>query len=125
MALLTTSTHSIDTRHGFAILIMVAGSTAISFGGLVLRSMEVAGPWQINVYRSLGTLVAIAIIIALQNRGRFIASLIGVGRFGILAAALLAVASMSFIQALSHTTVANALFVLGAIPFFAALFAAC
>lgn len=123
MAIVTTPSHSIDTRHGYAILIMVAGSIAISFGGLVLRSMEAAGPWQINFYRALGTLFAIAIIIALQNRRRFIATFLGVGRFGILASALLAVAGMSFIQALSHTTIANALFVLGAIPFFAALFA--
>ncbi len=117
------TTHAIDSRHGYAMLLMVVGSIAISFGGLVQRNIEVADPWQINVYRSLGMLVAIGLIIAIQNKGKFVTTVFGVGRFGILAGALLSIAGICFIQALTHTTVANALFVLGAIPFFAALLA--
>ena len=116
-------THSIDSRHGYAMLLMVIGSIAISFGGLVQRNIEMANPWQINVYRSLGMLVAIALIIAIQNKGRIVSTVLGVGRFGLLAGILLSVAGICFIQALTYTTVANALFVLGAIPFFAALLA--
>ncbi|MDH3762280.1 MAG: DMT family transporter [Gammaproteobacteria bacterium] len=117
------SPHAIDSRHGYAMLLMVLGSVAISFGGLVQRNIEVASPWQINIYRSLGLIVAIAAIIAIQNRGRFFATLMSVGRFGILAGALLAGAGLSFIQAFTYTTIANALFIIGAIPFFAALLA--
>lgn len=117
------STHAVDSRHGYAMLLMVIGSVAISFGGLVQRNIEVATPWQINIYRSLGLLVAIAAILAIQNRGRFFATLFSVGRFGLLAGALLAGAGLSFIQAFAHTTIANALFIIGAIPFFAALMA--
>lgn len=116
-------TLSIDSRHGYAMLLMVIGSIAISFGGLVQRNIEMANPWQINVYRSLGMLVAIALIIAIQNKGSIVSTVLGVGRFGLLAGILLSVAGICFIQALTHTTVANALFVLGAIPFFAALLA--
>ena len=119
----TPVTHDVDSRHGYAMLLMVLGSVAISFGGLVLRSIEVATPWQINVYRSLGLIVAIAAILAIQNRGRFFATLLSVGRFGLLAGVLLAGAGLSFIQAFAHTTIANALFIIGAIPFFAALLA--
>ena len=68
--------HEVDSRHGYAMLLMVLGSVAISFGGLVLRSIEVADTWQINVYRSFGMLVAIAAIVAIQNRGRFFAALL-------------------------------------------------
>ncbi len=117
------SAHAVDSRHGYAMLLMVLGSVAISFGGLVQRSIEVATPWQINVYRSLGLIVAIAAIVAIQNRGRFFATLLSVGRFGILAGVLLACAGLSFIQAFTHTSIANALFIFGAIPFFAALLA--
>ncbi|NCF35805.1 MAG: EamA family transporter [Gammaproteobacteria bacterium] len=117
------ASHAIDSRHGYAMLLMVVGSIAISFGGLVQRNIEVATPWQINVYRSLGMLLAIAFIIVIQNRGKVMTTLFSVGRFGILAGALLSVAGICFIQALTHTTVANALFVLGAIPFFTALLA--
>ena len=104
-------------------LLMVLGSVAISFGGLILRSIEVADTWQINVYRSLGMFVAIAAIVAIQNRGRFLVTLLSVGRFGLLAGILLAGAGLSFIQAFAHTTIANALFIIGAIPFFDALLA--
>ena len=115
--------HDVDNRHGYAMLLMVLGSVAISFGGLVLRSIEVANPWQINVYRSIGLIVAIAAILAIKNRGRFIHTLLSVGRFGLLAGLLLSGAGLCFIQAFAHTTIANALFIIGAIPFFAALLA--
>jgi drug/metabolite transporter (DMT)-like permease len=115
--------HAVDSRHGYAMLLMVLGSVAISFGGLVQRNIEVATPWQINVYRSLGLIVAIAVTIAIQNRGRFFSTLLSVGRYGLLAGMLLAGAGLSFIQAFTHTTIANALFIIGAIPFFAALMA--
>ena len=117
------ATHEVDSRHGYAILLMVLGSVAISFGGLILRSIEVADTWQINVYRSFGMFVAIAAIVAIQNRGRFFAALLSIGRYGVLAGVLLAGAGLSFIQAFTHTTIANALFIIGAIPFFAALLA--
>lgn len=117
------SMHAVDSRRGYAMLLMVLGSVAISFGGLVQRSIEIASPWQINIYRSLGLIVAIAAIVAIQNRGRFFATLFSVGRFGMLAGVLLAGAGICFIQAFTHTTIANAMFIFGAIPFFAALLA--
>ncbi|MFT7556563.1 MAG: drug/metabolite transporter (DMT)-like permease [Planctomycetota bacterium] len=117
------SPHAVDSRHGYAMLLMALGSIAISFGGLVQRSIEVANPWQINIYRSLGLIVAIVAILAIQNRGRFFNTLLSVGRFGILAGVLLAGAGITFIQAFTHTTIANAMFIFGSIPFFAALLA--
>ena len=104
-------------------LLMVAGSVAISFGGLVQRNIEIADPWQINVYRSLGMLIAAGIIIGLRHRGNLFDTLTGIGRLGLLGGVLLSIAGIAFVQALTHTTVANALFILGSIPFFAALFA--
>ncbi len=115
--------HEVDSRHGYAILLMVLGSVAISFGGLIQRSIEVATPWQIIVYRTLGLFIAIAVILMIQNRGRFFHTLRSVGRFGLLAGALLSGAGLSFVHAFAHTTIANALFIIGAIPFFAALLA--
>ncbi len=104
-------------------LLMVAGSVAISFGGLVQRNIEFADPWQILVYRSLGMLIAAGIIIGVRHRGNLLDTLTGIGRLGLLGGVLLSFAGIAFIQALTHTTIANALFILGSIPFFAALFA--
>jgi len=123
MAIATTNQHAIDSRHGYAMLIMMAGSIAISFGGLVQRNIEIADAWQTIFYRSLGMLIGMVFIIAVQYRGRVLSTVTGVGQLGLLGGALLSVAGVTFIQALTHTTIANALFILGAIPFFAALFA--
>jgi len=123
MVISASTTYITESRHGYAMLLMVAGSVAISFGGLVQRSIEVADPWQINVYRSLGMLIATGIIIAARHRGNLLDTLTGIGRLGILGGVLLSIAGIAFVQALTHTTVANALFILGSIPFFAALFA--
>jgi len=123
MAITTANQHSIDSRHGYAMFLMVAGSVAISFGGLVQRNLEIADAWQTVFYRSLGMLIAMAIIVNIRYRGRVIDTTTGVGRMGLLGGALIAIAGITFVQALTHTTIANALFILGAIPFFVALFA--
>ena len=123
MSVATTNQHSIDTRHGYAMLMMVAGSIAISFGGLVQRNLEVADAWQTVFYRSLGMLIAMFIIVAVRYRGRVLITVTEVGGMGLLGGVMIAIAGITFVQALTHTTIANALFILGAIPFFAALFA--
>ena len=37
------ATHEIDSRHGYAMLLMVLGSVAISFGGLIVRNLALIG----------------------------------------------------------------------------------
>ncbi|MEE8365576.1 MAG: DMT family transporter [Gammaproteobacteria bacterium] len=123
MAISTTHQHSIDSRHGYAMLLMIAGSITISFGGLVQRNIEFADAWQVIFYRSLGMFVVMAVFVAARYRGRLFGTLTGIGRMGLLAGAMISIAGITFVQALTHTTIANALFILGAIPFFAALFA--
>ncbi|MCZ6797195.1 MAG: hypothetical protein O7D36_04505, partial [Gammaproteobacteria bacterium] len=83
MAISASTPHAIDSRHGYAMLLMVAGSVAISFGGLVQRNIEIADPWQINVYRSLGMLIAASIIIGVRHRGNLFDTLTGIGRLGL------------------------------------------
>ncbi len=104
-------------------LLMVVGSVVISFGGLVQRNIEFADPWEISFYRAIGMLGAIVVIIGFNYRGRLLSTMTGIGGLGLLASALVSVAGIGFVQALAHTSVANALFILGAIPFLAALFA--
>ena len=123
MAIDTTAPHAIDSRHGYAMLLIAAGSVAISFGGLIQRNIETADPWQVIFYRSVGMFLAATLIIVWRYRGRLFNTITGVGRLGILGGVFLSIAGITFIQALTHTTIANALFILGAIPFFAALFA--
>ena len=102
---------------------MVLSSVVISFGGLIIRSMEAALPWQINFHRSVALFGVVAVFILLRYRRRAFSYVGGIGALGCLAGVLLGVAGMTFLQALTRTTVANTLFILGAIPFFAAALA--
>ena len=104
-------------------LLMVLSSVIISFGGLIIRSMEAALPWQINFYRSIALLGVVSVYILLRFRRESVSVIGNIGVPGCVAGVLLGVAGMTFLQALTHTTVANTLFILGAIPFFAALLA--
>lgn len=112
-----------DSNRGLAMVMMVVSSVLISFGGLIIRSMEAADPWQINFYRSVAMFGVVSVLILLRYRGESISTVKNIGAVGCLGGVFLGTAGMSFLQALSYTTVANTLFILGAIPFFAALFA--
>ena len=107
-------------RRGFAIALMVASSVAISFGGLIVRNIDDADTWQINFYRAGALIVAVGILLALQYRGETVARIRGIGRPGLVAGLFMTAAGIAFLQAITHTTVANTLFTLGAIPFITA-----
>lgn len=110
-------------RRGFAMGLMAVSSTVISFGGLAMRSMQDADALQINFYRSLALITAIMAILIFQYRRETVSRIRKVGRPGLLGGAMLAAAGICFLQALSHTTVANTLFTLSAIPFITAALA--
>ncbi|MGI9465266.1 MAG: DMT family transporter [Aestuariivirgaceae bacterium] len=107
-------------RRGFAMMLMIVSSVIISFGGLLVRNIEAADAWQINLYRSLALMVAIFLILCFQYRSRTLLELRGIGYAGVWAGAILAVAGIAFMQALTNTTVANTMFTLSAIPFITA-----
>ena len=108
---------------GYAMVLMVLSSTAISFGGLIIRSMEAADPWQINFYRALSLVVAVGLILLFQYRRRTAFQVRKIGGAGLLGGAMLAVAAIALVQSFTHTTVANTLFTLSAIPFITAALA--
>jgi drug/metabolite transporter (DMT)-like permease len=103
--------------------VMVASSISISFGGLVLRSMEDADAWQINFYRSLAFGAVICVIMLLRYGNESATRVRQIGRPGICGGLLLSCAGIAFLQAITNTTVANTLFMLSAIPFITAALA--
>ncbi len=107
-------------RRGFAMLLMIVGSIVISFGGLVIRNIEAADPWQINFYRSIAFMTAILLLLLFRYRRATLRQIYGIGRYGILGGFLLSGAGIAFLQSLTHTTVAYTLFMMSALPFFAA-----
>ena len=103
-----------------ALALMAAGSTTVSFGGLIIRNIEHADEWQLVFYRALGMLFSVSIIVISRYRRHTLARLQDIGWPGIVGSVLVAIASISFVHSVSNTTVANALFILCAIPFFSA-----
>ncbi len=92
-----------------------------SLGGLLVRLIEAASGWQIILFRSLALVVALLMVIALRHRGRLLEAFRRAGLNGVIAGTALAGGFIGFILALQHTSVGNAVFMLGAAPFFAAL----
>jgi drug/metabolite transporter (DMT)-like permease len=107
----------------FAVLLMVVSSVGFSLNGLFVRMLEVATPWQLLFWRGLGvTLSQLAILWWIHRRALY-SQFLGIGRWGLVAAALNGCSPAGFFFALTHTTVANVVFLLSAMPFTAALLA--
>lgn len=103
-----------------AMILMIIGSLGISFGGLVVRSIDAAGPAQINLYRSLALIATTAFILALKHRGRTVVQMQRIGARGLIGGIVLGIGGITFMQALVYTSVANTVFTTSATPFIAA-----
>ena len=101
------------------VLVLLAG-TCWSSGGVLFRLVEDAEVWQVVFYRSFTLAVAMVFVIPAFNRGRFFSVLWEAGFGGAVCGFCIATASFSFLIALNYTTVANAVFMLAAMPFFGA-----
>jgi drug/metabolite transporter (DMT)-like permease len=84
------------------------------------RQLSVAVATQV-AGRALFAAVAVALYLAVAERGRVVAACRSVGAAGVGVAACLAVASASFIVALNHAPVAQVLFIMSIAPVLAAL----
>lgn len=110
-------------RRGYAMVLMIVSSVIISFGGTLVRSLEMADAWQVNLYRSIALVFAIGLTLSFQTKGRALRELRSIGYAGVWAGAALAVAGIAFMQALHNTSVAKVMFTLSSIPFITAALA--
>lgn len=108
-----------DYRNG-VFLVLIAG-TFWSFAGLVVRLMENVIEWQILLYRSIALIATLLTYIAIKNRGDVIGAFRKAGADACLAGMFLGCGFGAWIFAMTHTTIANALFILSAAPFIAAV----
>ena len=108
-------------HYRLALLLVIASAVANSANGLIVRSMDSAGGWQIIFYRSCFLAGALGIVFVVQSGGRIRTALRELRPWALLGSLAVAAVNTCFILAMTHTTVANAMFVLSAAPFFAAL----
>lgn len=107
----------------FAVLLMLVSSIGFSLNGLIVRSLEVATPWQLLFWRGLGVCVSQSLILAWTYRSNWLGPFLGIGGWGLLASVLNGCSPAGFFFALTHTSVANVVFLLSAMPFASAILA--
>ena len=103
-----------------AMLVFLAG-VVWSVQGLLIRTIPDAEPWAILFWRSLGMVPVLLVWIGTSQGGRVGQALRQVGWPGILGGAGLVMAFSGAIYSFQTTTVANAVLLFTASPFFAAL----
>jgi drug/metabolite transporter (DMT)-like permease len=101
-------------------LVLMAG-VLFSAGGLIVRHIAVANDWQIVFYRSSGIVVGLFLFMAIRDRWAVFDTFRKTGLAGLCAAIAMTVSMTAFILAINATSVANAVFLLAAAPFMAAI----
>ncbi|MEQ8193983.1 MAG: DMT family transporter, partial [Rhodospirillales bacterium] len=108
-----------DVRRG--VLLSAGGMLILSPDGLMLRMIETAGLADVVYYRSVFMSFTLALFLWALNRGDWKKPWRGFGRIGVIACLLMTISNISFVGAVAHTTVANVLVILAAMPLFSAL----
>ena len=88
---------------------------------MVTRATTVANGWEAAFWRSLFLCLVIAALMLVQHRREALRRLVSMGWPGLVSSLCWALMFVAFMLALSRTTVANALFIMGVMPFCAAL----
>ncbi|QGX98896.1 DMT family transporter [Roseovarius faecimaris] len=117
---MTALSDTLPNARSRAMGLMIFSSVLISFGGLMIRLMQEADVWQISLYRSLALLCTVSLLMGWRYGRAAPRKTLAIGRPGLLAGCMMAGATLSFLQSITNTTVANTLFMLSAIPFLTA-----
>ena len=107
--------------HRLAVILVIASAAANSANGLIVRSMDTAGGWQIIFYRSVFLAIALCVVFVAQNGWRAGAALRELRPWALVGVVAIAAVNVCFILSMTHTTVANTMFLLSGAPFFTAL----
>ena len=108
-------------HYRLALLLVIASAVANSANGLILRSMDSAGGWQVIFYRSCFLAGTLSVVFVVQSGWRVQAALWELRAWALLGVVAVAAVNTCFILSMTYTTVANTMFVLSAAPFFTAL----
>jgi drug/metabolite transporter, DME family len=107
--------------YGKGVALVLGAGILWSTIGLVVRQIDTAGAASVMFWRSAGLLPVLWAFLHWRNGGSVLQGMIGMGLPGLIGALGLVCAYAGAIYALQATTVANAVFLYSAAPFFAAL----
>ena len=105
-----------ERRYGYGVGLVITGGLFLSTSGILLRNIEAASGWQILFYRGIAFSLTLFLLLLLRYRGGIVGAFHAIGRPGIWAAVVLGLGSICYIFAILLTTVANAVFIIGAAP---------
>ncbi len=108
-----------ERRKGIAL--MIAAGLCWSTAGILVRSVALDDPWEIVLWRSVFMAAFVAVVLAVQHRGRALAQIVATGMPGVWSGLALAATFFFFILSVTQTTVANTLVLMSTGPFFVAL----
>ena len=100
---------------------MVLCAVLWSSAGVLTRLADISGGFELSFWRSLFCALAMLLILALQQGRRLLSPLLSMGWLGVLSGLMWAVMFTCFMLALTRTSVANTLLVIGLAPLLAAL----
>ena len=103
-------------------LLLTASAIAYSTAGFYTRLIPVDA-WTLLFWRGLFGGLFLAVVVAVQERGRFVQSFRAIGRDGMLIAGCSALATICFLTAMRLTSVADVMVIDAAIPFVTAAMA--
>lgn len=105
-----------ERRFGYGVMLVVAGGVFLSTSGILLRNLESASGWQVLFYRGLALSVTLFLLLLLRYRGGIFDAFRAIGKPGLWAGLVLGLGSICYVFAILLTTVANAVFIIGAAP---------
>src|SRR6266404_5074255 len=108
-------------EHRKGIALMVGATLCWATAGVLVRNMEITDGWKITFWRSSIMTVFLLVVLSFQHGSRLLYRVHAMGWPGVMSGLLFAGMMISFILALSLTTVANTLVVGSISPFMAAL----
>lgn len=108
-------------RYGTGMTMVLAAGVLWSFQALMIRQIEVAGPWAVLAWRSATMVPVLLAYLAWTRQVSPLPALRRAGLAGVLGGVALVAAMGGAILAFQTTTVANAAFVLASSPFLAAV----
>ena len=106
------------------ILITTMGVLVFSPDGLLIRLLG-TDTLTTTFWRSLFYSAGMLFFLSLWFRSRIVDAFFGIGLPGLLLAVLYFIGNLGFVYSITHTAVANTLFIMSTTPFWAALFAWC
>jgi DME family drug/metabolite transporter len=110
------TTMSIERKYGYGVLLVVVGGVFLSTSGILLRNIEAASGWQILFYRGFTFSITLFLLLLIKYRSNIGSAFREIGKPGLWAGLVLGLGSICYVYAILLTTVANAVFIIGAAP---------